>query len=58
MAEVYPQVLIDCIRDGRLPFDNEVEAIAAKTWTEGVRFLPTGTPWVATQLVRHAMLPC
>ncbi|MGZ3249852.1 MAG: hypothetical protein ACXWIW_09090, partial [Croceibacterium sp.] len=56
VAEVYPQVLVQCIKDGRCPFDNEVEAIATKTWEEGVRFLPAGTPWMATQLVRHALL--
>lgn len=55
MAEVYPPVLIACIRDGKFPTDIEVEQVATKTWEEGVRFLNASSPSLAFHLVRQAL---
>lgn len=40
MMTSFPSALIDCIKEARLPLDDEVTSVAAKIWDEGLRFLP------------------
>ena len=55
MAAAFPSVLVECIRDARLPLDSEIAVLATKIWDEGLRLVPGCHPETASRIALQVL---
>ncbi|RVQ69608.1 hypothetical protein EKN06_05445 [Croceicoccus ponticola] len=53
---MFPNSLIECIRDGRHPRQSELEALSDRLWREGLSHIAVCQPGLARVMARVATL--